>query len=58
MLPILRRLAIQLIEDQSAMPLEYAQRLFVRVVAALARRSPAHSHDLEKFAADQSIDDW
>jgi len=25
------------------MLLEYAQRLFVRLVAALARRSPAHS---------------
>jgi hypothetical protein len=37
MLPILRRLAIQLIEDQSATPLEYAQRLFVRLVAAPAR---------------------
>jgi hypothetical protein len=61
MLPILRRLAIRLVADQSATPLEYAQHLFVRLVAALARRSPAQlihvRSDLE-FAADQIIDDW
>jgi hypothetical protein len=49
-----------LIEDQSAMPLEYAQRLFVRLVAALARRSPAQfmCAVISNLRLTQSIDDW
>ncbi len=42
------------------MPLEYAQRLFVRLVAALARRSPAQfmCAVISNLRLTQSIDDW